>query len=118
MSFVYTFLIGGAFCVIAQLLISKTTMTPARILVLYVVAGVVLYAFGLYQPLVDLAGSGALVPLTGFGYALGEGTKEAVKEMGLLGAFVGGVKATAAGIAAAVFFGFIMAVLFKPKVNK
>ena len=115
MSYLYAFLIGGALCAIAQILLSKTNITVARILVIFVVGGVVLYALGLYEPLVKLAGSGALVPLSGFGYALGEGTKEAVLKDGILGAFLGGVKATAAGIGSAVFFGALMAAVFKPK---
>lgn len=115
MSYLYTFLIGGILCVIAQILLSKTNITIAKILVIYVVGGVVLYALGLYEPIVKLAGSGALVPLSGFGYTLGEGTKEAVAKDGFLGAFLGGVKATAAGIGSAIFFGALMGAIFKPK---
>lgn len=99
---------------IGQVLIDYTKLTPARILVSYVVAGVILTAIGLYQPLVDFAGAGATVPLTGFGYSLATGVKEAVAEYGLLGALCGGLSATAAGISAAVTFGYIMALLFKP----
>lgn len=95
---VFSFLIGGGLCVIAQILIDLTKLTPARILVTYVVAGVVLTAVGLYQPLVDLAGAGATVPLTGFGYSLAKGVEKAVEERGLLGAITGGLTATAAGI--------------------
>ena len=118
MSYLYAFLVGGALCVIAQILLSKTNLTVAKILVIYVVGGVVLYALGIYEPLVKIAGSDALVPLSGFGYMLGEGTKEAVTKDGILGAFLGGVKATAAGIGAAIFFGALMAAIFKPKSNK
>ena len=110
----YAFLIGGLICMIGQVLIDYTKLTPARILVSYVVAGVILTAIGLYQPLVDFAGAGATVPLTGFGYSLATGVKEAVAEYGLLGALCGGLSATAAGISAAVTFGYIMALLFKP----
>ena len=109
------FAIGGAFCVIGQLLISLTRLTPARILVIFVSSGVLLTAVGLYEPLVRTAGAGATVPLTGFGYSLAKGALEGAKEYGLLGAFTGGVKATAAGIAAAVVFGYLFALLFRPK---
>ena len=109
------FLVGGAFCVIGQLLIDTTRLTPARILTSYVVAGVILGAVGVYQPLADWAGAGACVPLTGFGNTLAKGVREAVKEQGILGALTGGLKASAAGIAAAVFFGFLVALLCNPK---
>ena len=109
------FLVGGAFCVIGQLLIDKTRLTPARILTSYVVAGVILGAVGVYQPLADWAGAGACVPLTGFGNTLAKGVREAVEEKGVLGAFTGGITASAAGIAAAVFFGFLVSLIFKPK---
>ena len=109
------FLVGGAFCVIGQLLIDKTRLTPARILTSYVVAGVILGAVGVYQPLADWAGAGACVPLTGFGNTLAKGVREAVAESGVLGAFTGGITASAAGIAAAIFFGFLVALIFKPK---
>lgn len=115
MDYLKAFLLGGALCVIGQILIDKTKLTPARILVLYVVAGVVLGALGLYQPLVDWGGAGATVPLTGFGNTLAKGVKEAVREDGILGAVTGGLKATAGGITAAVFFGLLAALLFKPK---
>ncbi|MGM9647597.1 MAG: stage V sporulation protein AE [Eubacteriales bacterium] len=95
---IWTFVIGGALCVIAQILIDKTKLTPARILVTYVVAGVILTALGLYEPLVKLAGAGATVPLTGFGYSLAKGVEQAVNERGLIGAITGGLTATAAGI--------------------
>ena len=111
MEFFNTFWVGGLICVVGQLLIDFTKLTPARILVLFVTAGVALTAVGLYEPLVAFAGAGATVPLTGFGYTLATGTKEAVEQSGLLGAFFGGINATAAGIAAAVFFGYLAAML-------
>ncbi len=109
------FLIGGLFCAVGQVLIDYTKLTPARILVGYVVAGVVLGALGVYQPLVDFAGAGASVPLTGFGNLLASGVRKAVSEDGFIGVLTGGLVASAAGITAAVLFGFIMAVLFKSK---
>ncbi len=109
------FLCGGALCLIGQVLIDKTKLTPAKILVLYVVMGVVLGGLGLYDPLVEWGGAGATVPLTGFGYLLAKGVAKAVEEQGLLGAFTGGVTAAAGGITAAVFFGYLAALLFKPK---
>ncbi len=114
MQYIYAFLIGGILCVIAQILIDKTKLTPARILVIYVTAGVILTALGLYEPLVNFAGAGATVPLTGFGYALAKGIEESVAKDGFIGAFSGGLTACSAGIAAAVFFGFIMALIKKP----
>ena len=114
-NYIFAFLIGGAICVVGQLLMSYTNLTPARILVLFVTAGVFLTALGLYEPLVKLAGAGATVPLTGFGYALGMGAIEAAREQGVLGAFTGGVTAAAGGIAAAVLFGALNALIFKPK---
>ncbi len=110
----YAFLVGGFICFIGQVLIDCTKLTPARILVTYVVAGVILTAIGVYEPLVKFAGAGATVPLTGFGYSLATGVKEAVAEYGLIGALCGGLTATAAGITASVFFGYIMALIFKP----
>jgi stage V sporulation protein AE len=115
MDYLYAFLIGGAFCVVAQILIDKTKMTPAKILVIYVVAGVVLGAVGLYKPLIELAGRGATVPLTGFGYAIAKGVKEAVTEKGLLGALTGGLAAAAGGTTAALLFGYIASLFFKGK---
>ncbi len=109
------FLVGGLICAIGQILIDKTKLTPARILVSFVCAGVVLSLLNLYEPLVDFAGAGATVPISGFGYLLGQGAKEAVSENGLLGALAGGVKNAAAGIAAAVFFGYLAALIFSPK---
>ena len=115
MEYLKAFLIGGAICAIGQLLIDKTKLTPARILVCFVVLGVILGGAGVYEKLVDFAGAGATVPLTGFGYSLSKGVKDAVQEQGILGALTGGLKATAGGIAAAVFFGFLAAIVFKPK---
>ena len=115
MDYVWCFLCGGLLCLIGQVLIDLTKLTPARILTGYVVAGVILQAVGLYQPLVDWAGAGATVPLTGFGYSLAKGVAKAVGEQGLLGVITGGLAATAGGIAAAVVFGLLMALLCKPK---
>ncbi len=115
MEYLIAFLVGGTFCAIGQLLIDKTKLTPAKILVAYVVLGVILEATGIYESLVQLAGAGATVPLTGFGYNLAKGTKEAVDEMGGWGVLVGGVKAAAGGIAAAVVFGYLAAVFSKSK---
>ena len=115
MDYIKAFVIGGLFCVVAQLLIDKTKLTPARILVSYVVAGVILGALGLYQPLMDFAGAGATVPLTGFGNLLAKGVHKAVAEQGLLGVLTGGITAAAAGISAAIFFGLLIALIFKPK---
>lgn len=114
MSLGKAFLIGGAFCAVGQIFIDKTKLTPARILVGYVVLGVLLSALGLYQPIVDFAGAGATVPLTGFGHLLATGVKEAVAQKGLLGALTGGLTASAAGITAAMVFGLLVALLFKP----
>ena len=113
--FLKVFIIGGIFCAIGQILIDKTKLTPARILSIYVVAGVVLGALGLYEPLVEWAGAGATVPLTGFGNMLAKGVRSAVEEKGLIGAFTGGFTASSGGICAAVFSGLIVAALFKPK---
>ena len=118
MDYVTAFLVGGAICIIGQLLISLTNMTPARILVTFVTSGVILTALGIYEPIVEFGGAGATVPLTGFGYSLAKGVFKAVDEQGLLGVFLGGVTATAAGIAAAVFFGYLVSILFQPKVKK
>ncbi|MGN0601095.1 MAG: stage V sporulation protein AE [Oscillospiraceae bacterium] len=109
MEYLWAFLIGGLFCAIGQVLIDFTKLTPARILVAYVVAGVALGALGIYKPLIDFAGGGATVPLTGFGYLLADGVKKAVDENGFLGIFTGGFTASAAGICAALTFGFIAA---------
>ena len=117
MPYVWAFLVGGGFCVIAQVLIDRTKLTPARILVVYVVAGVVLGGLGWYRPLVELAGAGATTPLTGFGYLISEGVRKAVDERGLLGALTGGLTAAAGGTAAALCFGYLAALIFhgKPK---
>lgn len=114
MDYFKAFLIGGALCAIGQILIDRTKLTPARILVGFVTAGVLLTAVGIYKPLVEWAGAGATVPLSGFGYALANGVKEAVDENGLIGVLTGGVTGTAAGITAAIFFGFGIALLCKP----
>ena len=118
MTYLKVFLTGGLLCVIGEALILKTKLTPARILVVYVTAGAVLSAAGLYTPLVRFAAAGATVPLTGFGHALAQGAIAGVQENGLLGAFTGGLAATAGGIAAAIFFGFLAALLFKPHPKK
>lgn len=115
MQYVWTFLIGGALCAIAQLLIDKCKLTPARILVMYVCAGAFLTLFGWYEPIVKLAGAGATVPLTGFGYTLAKGVFKAVSEKGILGIFSGGLTGAAAGITAAIVFGYIIALICKPK---
>ena len=107
----WAFLIGGILCVIAQILLDKTSLTPARILVGYVVAGVVLGAVGAYEPLAELAGAGATTPLTGFGYLIAKGVRAAVDEKGLLGALTGGLSAASGGIAAAICFGYIAALI-------
>lgn len=114
MEYIRAFAVGGAICVVGQLLIDLTKLTPARIMVLYVTTGVVLGAVGVYEPLVKFAGAGATTPLSGFGYLLADGVRTAVEEKGLLGAVTGGVTAGAAGITAAVFFGFLAALLTKP----
>lgn len=116
--YVKAFLVGGLLCVIGQVLIDRTRLTPARILTSYVVAGVVLGALGLYQPLVDFAGAGASVPLTGFGNLLAKGIREAVAEKGLIGVFTGGIGAAAGGICAAVFFALLAALLFRAREKK
>lgn len=113
LEYLKAFLVGGAFCAIGQLLIDLTKLTPARILVSYVVAGVVLGGLGVYQPLVDFAGAGATVPLTGFGNLLAKGVKKAIDTDGFLGIFTGGFTSSAAGITAAVLFGLIVALIFK-----
>ena len=112
------FIIGGGICIIGQVLIDKTKLTPARILVLFVTLGTVLGGVGIYKYLIDFAGAGATVPLTGFGANLAKGAIEGVQESGLLGAFIGGVRASSGGIAAAIFFGYIASLLAKPKIKK
>ena len=118
MDFIYAFLIGGAICVVGQLLLSLTKLTPARILVLFVTLGVVLGAIGLYEPFQEFAGAGASVPLLGFGNTLMKGVKEAVDEQGFLGLFSGGFKAGAVGTAAALIFGYLASLIFSPKMKK
>ena len=118
MDYINAFWVGGLICVVGQLLLSLTNMTPASILVTFVTAGCILTALGLYGPLVEYAGAGATVPLTGFGYSLSKGVIEQVAQKGAIGIFTGGVMATAAGITAAVLFGYLVSVLFNPKVKK
>lgn len=113
--YIKAFLIGGAFCVIAQILIDKTKLTPAKILVGYVCCGVLLGAIGVYGPLVDFAGAGATVPLTGFGYLLADGVKTAIDEVGAIGILTGGLKATAGGITVAIVLGLLWAIIFRSK---
>lgn len=113
--YIKAFAVGGVLCALGEIIILKTKLTPARILVCYITAGVVLSALGLYTPLVRFAGAGATVPLTGFGHTLAQGAIQAVQETGILGAFTGGLSAAAGGIAAAIFFGFLTALCFKPK---
>ena len=117
MIYVKAFIVGGLICVIGQILIDKTKLTPARILVSYVVSGVILQVFGIYQKLIDFCGAGATIPLSGFGCTLAKGVKKAVTEDGFLGIFTGGISAGAAGIAAAIIFSLIAALIFKPKPN-
>ncbi len=112
------FVVGGIICIIGQILIDKTKLTPARILVVFVTTGAILGGLGIYKYIIDFAGCGATVPLTGFGANLAKGAIDAVKESGLIGAFVGGVKAAAGGIAAAVFFGYLASLIAKPKIKK
>ncbi|MBE6541343.1 MAG: stage V sporulation protein AE [Ruminococcaceae bacterium] len=115
LEYVRAFLVGGLICMIAQILIDKTKLTPARILVSYVVTGVILGALGVYKPLVEFAGGGATVPLTGFGYLISKGVKEAVDKDGLIGVLTGGMTATAGGLSAAIIFGLLAALIFKTK---
>ena len=115
MDYLKAFLVGGGLCLIGQILIDRTKLTPARILVSYVVVGVLLGAIGVYKPLAEFAGAGASVPLTGFGYTLANGVRKAVSEDGFLGIFTGGMKATAGGITTAIFYGLIVSLLFKAK---
>lgn len=117
MQYLYVFLVGGVICTVAQILIDKTKLTPARIVVLFVVLGVALTGIGLYEPIVKFAGAGATVPIMGFGYSLAKGVEAAVKEMGFLGIFVGGIKATAGGVTAAILFGYIFSTLFNSKMK-
>lgn len=115
MDYVKAFIVGGLICVIAQILMDKTKLTPARILVLFVTLGAILGAFGIYDKLVEFAGAGATIPLPGFGNALSVSVIKEVREVGLIGIFTGGVKGAAAGITASIFFGYLMAIIFNPK---
>lgn len=115
MDYIKAFFIGGLLCAAGQILIDKTKLTPARILVSYVVIGVFLGAIGVYKPLAEFAGAGATVPLTGFGYNLAKGVKEAVEQDGFLGIFTGGLKASAGGITVAIFAGLLASLIFRPK---
>lgn len=112
------FIVGGLICIIGQILIDKTKLTPARILVAYVTIGTILGGLGWYKYLIDFAGCGATVPLTGFGNLIAKGTISEVQTTGLIGAFTGGIKASAGGIAAAIFFGYIASLISKPKIKK
>lgn len=118
MSLIKAFVVGGIICVIGQLLIDKTKLTSARILVIFVTTGAILGGLGIYKYVVEFAGAGATVPLTGFGYNLAKGAIEGVKTSGLVGAFTGGVKNAAGGIAAAIFFGYLASLMSKPKMKK
>ena len=115
MEYLNAFIVGGIICVIGQILMDTTKLTPARILVIFVTVGAILGAFGIYDKLVEIGGAGATVPLPGFGNSLAKGAIKAVEEKGLIGAFTGGITGTAAGITAAIFFGYIMALIFTPK---
>lgn len=115
MDYIRAFIVGGLICVIGQLLMDGTKLTPAHVLVSFVTSGVILTAIGIYEPIVNFGGAGATVPLPGFGYALAKGVFKAVDKDGLLGIFTGGVQATAGGVTAAVFFGYLMSVIFNPK---
>ncbi|WDV47507.1 stage V sporulation protein AE [Clostridiaceae bacterium M8S5] len=118
MVYVKAFIVGGIICMIAQILMDGTKLTPAHVLVIYVSSGVILTVLGIYKYIADFGGSGATVPLIGFGYSLGKGVMEAVDKNGLIGVFTGGISATAGGVSAAVVFGYIMAVIFNPKTKK
>lgn len=115
MGYFYTFIIGGIICVIGQILMDTTKLTPPRILVIFVVSGAILTGLGLYQPLVELANNGATVPLPGFGYNLAKGAMDGAAKEGLMGAITGGIKNTAAGVTAAVVFGYLVAIIFTPR---
>lgn len=117
-TYLKVFLTGGLLCVIAQIIIDKTNVTPARILVGYVVAGVILTAIGIYEPIVEFGKAGATVPLTGFGYSLAKGVTKAIDEQGIVGIITGGITGTAAGITSAVFFGYLFSIIFKPKMKQ
>jgi len=115
MEYLQAFLVGGILCLIGQILVDKTSLTPARILVCYVVCGVILGGLGIYEPIVKFGGAGATVPLTGFGYNLAKGVREAVAQDGFLGIFLGGLKASAGGVTAAIVAAFLAALIFRPK---
>jgi len=117
-TYLRAFAVGGAICAVGQILIDKTKLTPARILVLYVTLGVILTGLGLYQKVVDIGGAGATVPLTGFGYNLAKGAFRDVDHYGVLGAFTGGIKSAAAGLTAAIFFGYLASLIFSPKAKR
>ncbi|SHK14296.1 stage V sporulation protein AE [Paramaledivibacter caminithermalis] len=118
MDYIRAFIVGGIICVIGQLLMDGTKLTPAHILVSFVTTGAILTALGIYEPIAKFGGTGATIPLTGFGYSLAKGAMDSVKKAGLIGAFTGGIQSTAGGVAAAVVFGYIMAVIFNPKSKK
>lgn len=118
MVYLKAFIVGGIICVIGQLLLDGTKLTPAHVLVAFVTTGAILEAFGIYEPIVKFGGTGATIPLTGFGYSLSKGAIDTVKSQGLIGAFTGGIQSTAGGVAAAIVFGYIMAVIFNPKSKK
>jgi len=115
MDYIKAFIVGGLICVIGQIILDNTKLTPAHILVSFLVAGVALGAIGLYEPLVEFGGAGATIPISGFGYSLSQGAIEGAKSKGLIGAFTGGIEATGAGVSAIILFGYIMAVIFNPK---
>lgn len=117
-TYLSAFIVGGIICVIAQILMDTTKLTPARILVIFVTSGVILQAFGIYDKIVQIGDAGARIPLPGFGYSLAKGVMEAVKEEGFLGIFTGGIKGAAGGIAGAIVFGYIMAIIFNPKTKQ
>ncbi|NFE60957.1 stage V sporulation protein AE [Clostridium botulinum] len=118
MEYLSAFIVGGIICIIAQILMDTTNLTPGRILVLFVTVGAILGAFGIYDKIVAIGGAGATVPLPGFGNSLAKAAIKEVKEIGLLGAFTGGIKGTAGGITAAIFFGYLMALIFNPKTKE
>ncbi|AFS78048.1 stage V sporulation protein AE [Gottschalkia acidurici 9a] len=118
MDYVSAFIVGGLICVIGQILMDTTKLNPAHILVIFLTSGVLLGAIGIYEPLTKIGGAGATVPLPGFGYTLAKGAIEGAKESGILGAFTGGIKAAAGGVAAATFFGYLMSVIFNPKTKE
>ena len=118
MEYIKAFIVGGIICVIGQLLMDGTKLTPAHVLVVFVTSGAILTAFGVYEPIVNFGGTGATIPIPGFGYSLAKGAMQSVKKAGVLGAFTGGIQSTAGGVAAAVVFGYTMAVIFSPKSKK